>query len=50
LIKASLHLKDKSKNRNYQIHKNPSQAEEGTNNKNWTLWFSISFSRKKGLW
>jgi len=25
----------------------PSLVEEGTSNKNWTLWFSLSFSRKK---
>jgi len=47
LIKASWHLKDQSKNRKLSNSQKSKPSRRGTSNKNWTLGFSLSFSRKK---
>jgi len=49
LIKAYDALKINQRIGNYQIHKNPSQAEEGMGNKNLILWFSLFFQEKRTL-
>jgi len=50
LIKASCDtLKINPRIKNYEVHKNPIQVEEGMSNKNWTLQVSLLLFHKKGF-